>query len=69
MCMILHCRSWYCRHCILALCHLSEKLDEKICPKHQFTTLDTHDGIGVMDTYHLIPDDEIDRTLERLSCI
>lgn len=38
----------------------------KICPKHQFTTLDTHDGIGVMDTYHLLPDDEIDRTLERL---
>ncbi len=33
----------------------------KICPKHQFTTLDTHDGIGVMDTYHLLPDDEIDR--------
>lgn len=38
----------------------------KICPKNQFTTLDTHDGIGVMDTYHLLPDEEIRRSLERL---
>lgn len=38
----------------------------RICPRHQFTTLDTHDGIGVMDTYHLLPDEEIHRTLEHL---
>ena len=38
----------------------------RICPRNQFTTLDTHDGIGVMDTYHLLPDDEIRRTLDRL---
>lgn len=41
----------------------------KICPKNQFTTLDTHDGIGVMDTYHLLPDEEIRRTLEKIYSI
>lgn len=41
----------------------------KICPRNQFTTLDTHDGIGVMDTYHLLPDEEIRNTLERLFTI
>lgn len=38
----------------------------KICPRNQFTTLDTHDGIGVMDAYHLLPDEEIRRTLNEL---
>lgn len=38
----------------------------RICPRNQYTTLDTHDGIGVMDTYHLLPDEEIRRSLDRL---
>lgn len=41
----------------------------RTCPRNQFTTLDTHDGIGVMDTYHLLPDAEIRRTLEELFTI
>ncbi|MBQ1681040.1 MAG: sucrose phosphorylase [Agathobacter sp.] len=35
-----------------------------ICPRKQFTTLDTHDGIGVVDVKDLLPDDEIARTKE-----
>lgn len=35
-----------------------------ICPRKQFTTLDTHDGIGVVDVRDLLPDEEIDRTKE-----
>lgn len=31
-----------------------------ICPRKQFTTLDTHDGIGVVDVVGLLTDDEID---------
>jgi sucrose phosphorylase len=37
-----------------------------ICPRKQFTTLDTHDGIGVADVAELLSQDEIDRTLEGL---
>lgn len=33
-----------------------------ICPRRQFTTLDTHDGIGVVDVKDLLPDSEIERT-------
>lgn len=33
-------------------------------PAHQFTTLDTHDGIGVVDVKDLLPDGEIERTKE-----
>lgn len=33
-------------------------------PAHQFTTLDTHDGIGVVDVKDLLPDAEIERTKE-----
>ena len=36
----------------------------EICPRKQFTTLDTHDGIGVVDVKDLLPDDEIERTKE-----
>jgi len=36
----------------------------EICPRKQFTTLDTHDGIGVVDVKDLLPDEEIDRTKE-----
>lgn len=32
----------------------------KICPRKQYTTLDTHDGIGVVDVAGLLTDDEID---------
>lgn len=33
-----------------------------ICPRRQFTTLDTHDGIGVVDVKDLLPDAEIEKT-------
>lgn len=35
-----------------------------ICPRRQFTTLDTHDGIGVVDVKDLLPDEEIEKTKE-----
>ena len=34
----------------------------RICPRKQFTTLDTHDGIGVADVRGLLTDEEIDKT-------
>jgi sucrose phosphorylase len=37
-----------------------------ICPRKQLTTLDTHDGIGVVDVADLLTEDEIERTLEGL---
>ena len=37
-----------------------------ICPRKQFTTLDTHDGIGVVDVAGLLTDDEIDVVRERV---
>lgn len=37
-----------------------------ICPRKQFTTLDTHDGIGVVDVAGLLTDDEIDLVRERV---
>ncbi len=36
----------------------------RICPRKQYTTLDTHDGIGVVDVRGLLPDEELDRTRE-----
>lgn len=38
--------------------HLTHWLN--ICPRKQFTTLDTHDGIGVVDVAGLLTEDEID---------
>ncbi|MGT2799696.1 sucrose phosphorylase [Streptococcus marmotae] len=38
----------------------------KICPRKQFTTLDTHDGIGVVDVKDLLTDEEIEETREAL---
>lgn len=38
----------------------------KIAPKNQFTTLDTHDGIGVVDVKDLMTDKEIEFTRESL---
>lgn len=33
-----------------------------ICPRRQFTTLDTHDGIGVVDVRDLLTEEEIEET-------
>jgi sucrose phosphorylase len=38
----------------------------EISPKKQFTTLDTHDGIGIVDVKDLLPDDEIEKVKEQL---
>ena len=38
----------------------------KICPQKQFTTLDTHDGIGVVDVYDLLSKSEIEETKNNL---
>ncbi len=38
----------------------------KICPHKQFTTLDTHDGIGVVDAKDLMTDEELEATREGL---
>lgn len=35
-----------------------------ICPHNQYTTLDTHDGIGVVDVVDLLTDEEIDYVRE-----
>ncbi|MFP4563154.1 MAG: sucrose phosphorylase [Spirochaetia bacterium] len=37
-----------------------------MCPRKQITTLDTHDGIGVVDVVDLMSPDDIDRTKENL---
>ncbi|QNO17817.1 sucrose phosphorylase [Caproicibacterium amylolyticum] len=34
----------------------------KICPRKQFTTLDTHDGIGVVDVKDLLTDEQVEKT-------
>lgn len=39
------------------------------CPMKQFTTLDTHDGIGIVDVKDLLPDEEIEKVKEQMySC-
>jgi sucrose phosphorylase len=37
-----------------------------MCPRHQFTTLDTHDGIGIVDVRDLLPDEAVEFTKERM---
>lgn len=37
-----------------------------ISPMKQFTTLDTHDGIGIVDVKDLLPDSEIEETKEKM---
>ncbi|BBO66497.1 sucrose phosphorylase [Desulfosarcina alkanivorans] len=37
-----------------------------ICPRRQVTTLDTHDGIGVVDVQDLLSPEELERTLDGL---
>jgi sucrose phosphorylase len=39
----------------------------EICPRKQFTTLDTHDGIGVVDVVGLLDDGEIDLVVDRVN--
>jgi sucrose phosphorylase len=38
----------------------------KTCPRKQMTTLDTHDGIGIVDVEDLLSQEEIDSTIEGL---
>jgi len=38
----------------------------EISPKKQFTTLDTHDGIGIVDVKDLMPDEVIEDTKEKM---
>jgi sucrose phosphorylase len=38
----------------------------QICPRRQFTTLDTHDGIGVVDVRGLLMDQQVEETRELL---
>jgi sucrose phosphorylase len=38
----------------------------EISPMKQFTTLDTHDGIGIVDVKDLIPDEEVDTLKEQM---
>lgn len=38
----------------------------KICPRKQITTLDTHDGLGVVDVAGLMTEEEIARTVDGL---
>ncbi|HCM22839.1 MAG TPA: sucrose phosphorylase [Ruminococcaceae bacterium] len=38
----------------------------EMSPKKQFTTLDTHDGIGIVDVRDLLPDDQIALTKEMM---
>ena len=38
----------------------------EICPRRQFTTLDTHDGIGVVDVVGLLSDAQVAAVRERL---
>lgn len=48
--------------------HKGERLKHwlDICPRKQMTTLDTHDGIGVVDVVDLLTPEEIDETKEIL---
>jgi len=38
------------------------------CPMKQFTTLDTHDGIGIVDVKDLLPNEEIEKVKEQMYC-
>jgi sucrose phosphorylase len=48
--------------------HTSRMLKQwlTVCPRKQITTLDTHDGIGVVDVQDLLTEEEIQRTLDGL---
>ena len=38
----------------------------EMCPMKQFTTLDTHDGIGIVDVKDLLPDEAIETVKEQM---
>lgn len=38
----------------------------EMCPMKQFTTLDTHDGIGIVDVKDLLPDEETEAVKEQM---
>ena len=38
----------------------------EMCPMKQFTTLDTHDGIGIVDVKDLLPDEEVYMVQEQM---
>lgn len=38
----------------------------KICPRKQFTTLDTHDGLGIVDVESLLTHEEIEKVVNGL---
>ncbi len=38
----------------------------EMCPMKQFTTLDTHDGIGIVDVKDLLPDEEVEKVKEQM---
>ncbi len=48
--------------------HTNKRLIEWLqkCPRKQITTLDTHDGIGIVDARGLMSQEEIDRTVQGL---
>lgn len=48
--------------------HTNKRLIEWLqkCPRKQITTLDTHDGIGIVDVRGLMSQEEIDRTVQGL---
>jgi sucrose phosphorylase len=48
--------------------HTNQRLLEwlRICPRKQITTLDTHDGLGVVDVADLMTQEEIEQTIEGL---
>jgi sucrose phosphorylase len=48
--------------------HTGEYLKKwlEMCPMKQFTTLDTHDGIGIVDVKDLLPDEEVDLVKEQM---
>ena len=48
--------------------HTGEYLKKwlEMCPMKQFTTLDTHDGIGIVDVKDLLPDEEIEKVRNQM---
>ncbi len=53
-------------HCLYTATTRRLKSWLRKCPRKQITTLDTHDGIGVVDVTDLLNQDEIDHTLKML---
>ncbi len=53
-------------HCLYMKTTRRMKSWLKKCPRKQITTLDTHDGIGVVDVQDLLNQEEIDQTIEQL---